>query len=129
MAALAPVRLFLVASPGTEPLVADEARRRLPDATVLATEGGVELTGAPSLIARSNLCLRLPSRVLLRLGEVSARDFSRLRKGAASLPLPAFLPVGAKVVLRAAASRSRLYHTGAIAENLGLALRDLLGAT
>jgi putative N6-adenine-specific DNA methylase len=123
-----PTRLFLVAAPGLEPLVADEARRMLPGAKIEAAPGGVELVGEPALIARSNLLLRLPTRVLLRVGVVEAREFSRLRRGAAALPWAAWLPAGARVSVRAAASRSRLYHTGAIAENLALALDDAVGA-
>ncbi len=76
---------------------------------------------------RANLWLRLPTRVLLRLGEIEARDFRRLRRGVAALPLGR-LPRGARVAIRAAASKSRLYHTGAIAEQVVLGLGDAIGA-
>ena len=121
-------RLFLVAAPGLEAACAAEAQRALPAAKLLVTDGGVELVGDESLIAQANLTLRLPTRVLLRLGEIEARDFGKLEKRAAALPWARYLPVAAPITIRAASSKSRLYHTGAIVEHLALALGAATGA-
>jgi putative N6-adenine-specific DNA methylase len=102
------------------------------DANPRVVSGGVELSAdlacVHALIARANLQLRLPTRVLLRVGETEARDFARLRKGTAAMPWKQLLPTGAPISIRAAAARCRLYHTGAIAEQVALALADAVGA-
>ncbi len=105
-----------------------EARAALPDAEATGVEGGVVLAGVPSLIARANLLLRLPTRVLLRLGEFDARDWKKLRRGVLGLPVAAVLPRGAQIAIKAAATRSRLYHTGGIAEHVASALGEAVEA-
>jgi len=121
-------RLFLVAAPGLEAACAKEAARVLPGAECTITTGGVELVGDDTLIAHANLALRLPTRILLRLGELEARDFGKLEKRAAALPWARYLPAGAPVTIRAASAKSRLYHTGAIEERVALALAGSVGA-
>lgn len=123
------MRLFLVCSPGTEKLALAEAVRLLPGATITLAEGGVAVEGDASLVARSNLWLRLPTRVLLRLGDVEARDFGKLERGLATLPFSSLLPRNAAIAIRASAQRSRLYHTGALAERVALAAQKVIGAT
>ncbi len=123
------MRLFLVCSPGTEKLAVAEASRLLPGARVALADGGVDVEGDASLIARSNLWLRLPTRVLLRLGDVEARDFGKLERGLATLPFASLLPRNAAIAIRASAQRSRLYHTGALAERVALAAQKAIGAT
>jgi putative N6-adenine-specific DNA methylase len=76
---------------------------------------------------RANLWLRSATRVLLRLGELRARDFERLRAGVARIDWKALLPADARVAVQVAQRGSRLYHTGAVAERIGLALRDACG--
>ncbi len=118
------LRWFAVVAPGLEEAAAREIAA-LPDAADLRTEaGGVEWT-APALGGyRANLWLRLPTRVLGRVGTVEAREFGKLRRRAAGLDWGAFVASGAALSLRASASRSRLYHTGAIVETAALAIGD-----
>ncbi|MEO6954784.1 MAG: RNA methyltransferase [Polyangia bacterium] len=120
------VALFLVAAPGTEALVEAEARATL-DASIEATEGGVTVRGPSGLVQRANLWLRLPTRVLLRLGDIEARDFGKLQRGLGKLPLARWLPRGAKISLRASQTRSRLFHTGAIVERAAETLSKAFG--
>ena len=70
--------------------------------------------------------MRTATRVLVRLGEVGAREFGKLRHGVAALPWEAFVPAGATIAVSASASRCRLYHTGAIAEQVELGVADRL---
>ena len=116
-------------APGTEAIAAHEAKRALPDATVTLTDGGVDLVGPSSLVMRANLLLRLPARVLLRFGDISARDFGKLEQGLEKLPWSTVLPHGSALSIRAAAQRCRLFHTGAIAERLANATNMAIGAT
>jgi len=122
--AAASLRWFAVVAPGLEEAAAREIAA-LPDAADLRAEvGGVEWT-APAIGGyRANLWLRLPTRVLARVGTVEAREFGKLRRRAAGLDWSAFVAPGASLSLRASASRSRLYHTGAIVETAALAIGD-----
>jgi putative N6-adenine-specific DNA methylase len=118
------LRWFAVVAPGLEEAAAREIAA-LPDVTALRPEpGGVEWS-APAIGGyRANLWLRIPTRVLGRVGTVEAREFGKLRHRAAGLDWGAFVAPGAAVSLRASASRSRLYHTGAIVETAALAISD-----
>jgi putative N6-adenine-specific DNA methylase len=119
---------FAVCAPGGETAVAREISL-LPGASEASAQpGGVRFRGDLEAGLRANLWLRGATRVLLRVGELRAREFAALRRGAARLDWARWLAPGARVALRVAQKGSRLYHTGAVAENLALSLRDALGA-
>jgi putative N6-adenine-specific DNA methylase len=123
------MRLFAVAAPGLEATVAAEVRA-LPGARdVTEVAGGVEWTGGRDVVWRANLRLRVATRVLVRLGEVRARDFAKLRAGAAKLPWRDVAAARPRVEVSASARRCRLYHTGAIAERVEGAVADAFGGT
>jgi putative N6-adenine-specific DNA methylase len=117
---------FAVVAPGLEEAAGREVAAALPDARdVRVVPGGVEWRGPAASGVRANLWLRIATRVLARVGgDFEARDFAKLRRLGARLPWRSFVPEGAKLAVRASASKSRLYHTGAITENLLLAVRD-----
>lgn len=128
-------RLFAVAAPGTEDLVASELRAlpgtpRIEDVT--EQPGGVEWTGDLASLYRANLHLRTASRVLLRVGELRALRFDELRRKAALLPWRRFAGAGARgagghgvrLLVSATAHRCRLIHSGALAERVALAIAD-----
>ena len=115
---------FAVSPPGLEALVADELEangfgrgRVLP--------GGVEWQGPLGEVLGANLRLRLPNRILVRFARFQAATFPDLFRQAARLPWADWLPADARVRFRVTSHRSRLYHTGGIAERLadGLARR------
>jgi putative N6-adenine-specific DNA methylase len=102
--------LFAVAPPGLEPVVAAEiAERGFADAR--AEAGGVSFRGDALL---ANRALATPTRVLQRVARFRARTFEELAAGAARVD---WAPFGG-LTPRAACHRSRLYHTGAVAERL-----------
>ena len=125
--ASAVLRWFAAVTPGGEAAAARELAALACAHGVRAVPGGVEFGGDFAVGARANLWLRLPTRILLRVGLFEAREFAVLRRRAARLPLATYLPAAASVCLSVSQRASRLYHTGAIAENLTLALRDALG--
>jgi putative N6-adenine-specific DNA methylase len=88
--------------------------------------GGVSFSGDLDAIYPANLWLRAATRVLVRVGDVEARDFARLRRRAARLPWDAF-PRAPRVEVTVTARRSRLYHTSAVAERIAGAVADSLG--
>ncbi len=132
MSASAKLRLFAVAAPGLERLVGEEllalgevGQGTAGDAVAgTLVPGGVEFGGSAETLYAANLQLRCASRILLRLGEVGARDFATLRRGIAGLTLSPYLPraVPLTLVVKASAERCRLYHTGALSESLAEAL-------
>jgi putative N6-adenine-specific DNA methylase len=91
-------------------------------------EGGVELEGDLAVVARLNRELRAATRVLVRAGEVRARDFEALRRGAGQLDWRRFARGGVRASVTATAHKSRLYHTGGIAERVEQAVIAALGA-
>lgn len=117
--------LFAVCAPGIEPVLLLEV-----EALGLrgrAVAGGVEVDAPLAEVARLNLWLRTASRVLVRMGTVEATKFPELVRKAAALPWERFVGKGAAVALRVTCRKSRLYHSGAVAERLHAALEQRLG--
>ena len=78
--------------------------------------GGIEGQGTLRDVYRANLNLRTATRILVTIGEFPVRAFPALRQKAAHLPWERFLKPGQPIALRVACHRSRLYHSGAVAE-------------
>jgi putative N6-adenine-specific DNA methylase len=91
---------------------------------VRVVPGGVEFAGPLEVCQRANLWLRTATRVLVRVGTVEAREFAKLRRRASTLPWARFLDGRTPIALHVSQARSRLYHTGAVAENLTQAIAD-----
>jgi putative N6-adenine-specific DNA methylase len=121
------LRWFAVASPGLEgPLRAELAL--LPGiADALAVEGGVDFSGPLAAGMAANQWSRIATRVVVRVGEVKARDFAPLRRSLAKFPWRSFVPVGRALRIDVSTSHCRLYHTGALADTLSLAVEDCVG--
>jgi putative N6-adenine-specific DNA methylase len=114
-----------VSPPGFEDLVEAELRALGLDTHRVA--GGVEFTGSWPDVWRANLWCRVASRVLVRVAEFSAETFPSLEKGLAAVTWGEWLPPGAAVDVRAAKHKTRLYHTGKVAEVLSGVLGKALG--
>ena len=123
----AKLRWFAVASPGLEtPLCAELATHsEIQDPKVM--EGGVEFSGGMGAGMAANLHSRIATRILLRMGEVKARDFAPLRRSLAKLPWTNFVPRDRALRIDVSTGHCRLYHTGALAEGVELAIRDSVG--
>ncbi len=119
-------RWFAVVAPGLEAPAREEIAALQGAREVTAVDGGVEWRGAAAVGARANLQLRIATRVLARVGDVEAREFGKLRHGLARLPWAAFVPAGAAIAVRATTTSCRLYHTGAIAENVVGGIGDVV---
>ncbi|MGD0838194.1 MAG: SAM-dependent methyltransferase [Polyangia bacterium] len=118
---------FAVASPGLERPLREELAA-MPGIT-LAREvaGGVEFAGPLASGMAANLGSRIATRIVARAGEVKAREFAQLRRGLARLPWPSFIPTGRALRVDVSTSHCRLYHTGALADTLSLAIEDCVG--
>ncbi|NLG72903.1 MAG: class I SAM-dependent RNA methyltransferase [Chloroflexi bacterium] len=125
---------FAVAAPGLEPYTLEELRllgmkvgQSQAEKRGEKLEGGVEFTGSLEDLYRANLHLRTASRILVRLGAFYAAGFPELRRKTARLPWEQYLRPGRPVALRVTCHKSRLYHSGAVAERVAAAIGDSMG--
>ncbi|MDQ6886514.1 MAG: class I SAM-dependent RNA methyltransferase [Gemmatimonadota bacterium] len=119
--------LFAVTAPGLEPLAAAELVGLEMEA-VRAEQGGVAFRGNLAAVARANLWSRTATRILVRLGDFRARGFNEIEKHGPRIPWERFLGADRAVHLRVTSKKSRLYHTGAIAERLARSIESRAGA-
>jgi len=120
--------IFLATAPGLEGVLCDEVKAngfRAPK----AVKGGVTIEGRWHDVWRANLMIRGASRILARLGTFRTTELADIEKRARRLPWSTILRPGVPVRVEATATRSRIYHTGAIAERVGRAVCDAAGTT
>jgi len=108
---------FAVCTPGLETLLAGELRG-LGIRPGRSDRGGVAFEASTRQLYAANLFLRTATRVLLRIASFDAPSFAVLEREAREVPWGRWIAPDTRVVFRVAATRSRLYHTGAIAERL-----------
>jgi putative N6-adenine-specific DNA methylase len=119
--------IFLVSVPGLEGALCDEAREKgFKDAKLVA--GGVKAQGGWPEAWRANLELRGPSRVLARIGSFHAAHLAQLDKRARKFPWGEFLRADVAVHVEASCVKSRIYHSGAAAQRIAIAIKEELGA-
>ncbi|EWY38539.1 RNA methyltransferase [Skermanella stibiiresistens SB22] len=121
------IEIFLVASPGLESVLCEEALARgFRDPTVI--KGGVTIRGGWPEVWRANLELRGASRILARVAEFRAFHLAQLDKRARKVDWGAILRPDVPVRVEAACKGSRIYHAGAAAQRIETAIREELGA-
>lgn len=120
------MEFFIVVTPGLEAVCAAEAAALgLPETR--QCEGGVTFQGGLRELYLANLWLRSATRVLVRAGEFKATDFPDLFRKTVRLPWGSFIRPNTAVQVRAASRRSRLIHTGRIAETVSASIDRALG--
>lgn len=127
---------FAVAAPGLEPFTAQELRGLglLPldssasDASAAPpAAGGVAFSGELTDLYRANLHLRTATRVLLRMGEFYVAAYSELRRKLRRLDWPRFLVPGQRVNIRVTCHKSKLSHSGDVADHVADAIAHRIG--
>jgi putative N6-adenine-specific DNA methylase len=118
---------FAVASPGLEKPLCDELAALPHVHEARAVDGGVEFSGGLDAGMAANLHSRIATRIVVRLGEVKARDFAPFRRGLEKLPWQSFIPAGRPLRIDASITHCRLFHTGALAEQIELAVASAVG--
>ncbi len=118
--------IFAVVAPGLEAVCAGELAHLGIDGRMVP--GGVEFEGGLEALYRANLWLRTAGRLLVRLGSMKARDFPDLFNKAKRLPWGKFIRPGTPLEVRAASHRSRLMHSGRLAETIAAAAAQALGS-
>jgi putative N6-adenine-specific DNA methylase len=123
----APFEIFLVAPPGLEATLADEAREKGfidPE----AVPGGVTITGGWPEVWRANLEIRGASSVLARIASFRAFHLAQLDKRARKVDWAAMLRPDIPIQIEASCRRSKIYHAGAAAQRIERAITETLGA-
>ena len=120
------MEIFLVATPGLEEPLADEARALGFDAQT--QPGGVTFTGGWPDVWRANLVIRGATRVLARIGAFRAMHPAQLDKRARRFPWADWLRADVPIRIEATSRKSRIYHAGAIIQRVQAAITDTLGA-
>ena len=118
--------LFAICTPGLEGVLEAEMRALGLDVGQRDV-GGVAFSGGVSAVYRANLWLRTATRVIARVGEFHARLFDELERHSRRLQWTRFLRAGQPVRLRVSTGKSRLYHTGAVAQRLSEAMEESTG--
>ncbi|NPV56553.1 MAG: class I SAM-dependent RNA methyltransferase [Anaerolineae bacterium] len=131
---------FAVCTPGLEPFTALELEKlglapqatQEPELTPGNSQqhehGGVAFACSLADLARVNRGLRTATRVLVRLARFNAAKFVELRRKASRLPWENYLHPGQTIEIHASSHQSRLYHTGAVANEVMNAISERLGA-
>ena len=116
--------LFLVAPPGLEGVLCAEAREH-GFRKAKPVPGGVTCSGDWAEAWRANLVLRGASRVLVRIAAFKVQHLAQLQKKAQALPWTDFLRPGVPIRVDASCRKSKLYHSGAVAERIGKAAAEV----
>ncbi len=101
------------------------ARRELAALGIAVTgeePGAVSAMLTPRDLMRCNLHLRTASRVLVRLAQFKALNFADVEKFGRRVAWDTIVTPGRRVRLRVTCRKSRLYHSGAVAQRLMEAL-------
>lgn len=122
-----PFEILLIATPGLETPLAEEARDIGLDVTGQIT-GGVTVRGGWPEVWRANLCLRGATRVLARIGAFRALHLAQLDKRARKFPWGDVLRPGTTCRVEATCRKSRIYHAGAATQRVENALKHAIGA-
>lgn len=121
------MQIFLVAPPGLDSVLADEARAA-GFRDVAAVPGGVTLTGGWPEVWRANLVLRGAGRVLVRIAEFRAMHLAQLDKRARKIDWAAVLRADVPVRVEATCRKSKIYHDKAAAQRVQTAITEGIGA-
>ncbi len=116
-----PAEAFAVTAPGLESICAAELAALGLNGE--AEEGGVAWRGPLDTVARANLWLRTASRVLVRVAQFKATAFYELEIAARGIAWERFVGPASTVRFRVTCRKSKLYHSGAVAQRLADAVR------
>lgn len=122
-----PFEIFLVATPGLETPLAQEARELGFKVTSQIT-GGVLVSGDWSEVWRANLMLRGAIRVLARIGSFRVMHMAQLDKRARKVPWADILRPDVPLRVETTCRESKIYHDRGATQRIETALVEELGA-
>ncbi len=108
---------FASCAPGLKKFLANEIiDHNLSSKKIILKQGGVEFFGKVHDCYLANLYLRCPIRILMRIPEFKAENFSTLEKKLDKYDFELLLQKNAKLNFHVSTKNSRLYHSDAIAQ-------------
>lgn len=119
--------IFLATAPGLEDVLCAEVRSKSFNSP-RAVPGGVTIRGHWRDVWRANLWIRGAGRVLAVLASFRALHLDELKAEARRVPWRAVLRPDVPFRVEAGCAKSRIYHSGAAAERVEVAIRETLGA-
>ena len=119
--------LFAACLPGLEALLRAELGP-LGASRLQVVAGGVQFQGDLALLYRVNLCSGLASQVLIRLARFRVVHLAQLQKLAEAVAWEELFEPGQSYAVRAVCRRSKLYHSGAVAQRVVSAIAKRSGA-
>lgn len=119
--------IFLMATPGLEPALYDEVRGKGFKQPKI-TAGGVTIKGGWSDVWRANLWLRGAGCVLARIDAFRVQHLAQLDTRARRTPWEEILRPDVTFRVEATCKKSRLYHSGAVAQRIETAISETIGA-
>ena len=122
-------RFFTVVSPGLVQVCHDELTRLFNgDKDIREMDGGLEFKGTVADCYRANLHVRTASRIIMRIGEFTARDFSTLEKKSAEFPWELYIAKNTVPDIHVTVKKSKLYHSDAVAQRIRDSISKRTGA-
>jgi putative N6-adenine-specific DNA methylase len=121
------MEFLAITAPGVEGVLAKE----LASLDIRARQilnGGVEFRGNAEQLMRANLYSRIANRIIVRMAAFHASSFHELERRAKKIEWERFLSKDSLFRFRVTSRKSKLYHSDAIAERLGLAASGATGA-
>jgi putative N6-adenine-specific DNA methylase len=110
---------FTVVAPGLASVLREELNALFQGRKeILEAEGGLEFQGTVEDCYKANLHLRTASRIIMRIGSISARDFQTLEGKLSEFPWELYLPSGTIPEIRVTVKKSKLYHSDAVAQRI-----------
>ena len=117
--------IFLATAPGLENALYDEVRGK-GFKHVKTIAGGVTIQGGWPEVWRANLWVRGASRVLARIASFKTQHLQHLEAHTKTIPWNNVLNTNHSFRVEVSCSKSRIYHSGAAAERIERAIKDVL---
>lgn len=118
---------FAVTAPGLSTLCAAELRAMGMRPTS-EDAAGVGFSADAAHLIRANLWLRTASRVVVRIAQFKATTFKDLQLTCANIAWGQVIQNGQNVALRVTCKKSKLIHSGAVAQRVGDAITKVTGS-
>ncbi len=119
--------IFLATAPGLEHALHDEVRGK-GFKKAKATKGGVTIEGGWPEVWRANLWVRGASRILARIASFHVTHLAQLDSRACEIPWRDILKPDQPFNVKVSCSKSRIYHSDAVAERIIHAISKTMNA-
>ena len=119
-------KIFLVVPPGLEDLAKSEIVDEMQNKKLISKTLQEDLTYEVDLqnLWNANIHLRIPNRILVRLGDFRATNFPELVKKTSRLNWEDYISPNTSISLRTTCKKSKLYHSDAVSQRIQSAIQD-----